>query len=383
MKPRGYRSAGAIGAGRVTAGFGITLVGLPILSMVLLALRRPESITYEVLSYQLLVVIVAVTGGAAPAVVAALAAGVLLDVLFVAPQFSIAVERPLHLVAVALSVTIAVLVSIIVDQAARRARAIERAAEETARLARESARLEVAAASAEAADQVRSALLSAVSHDVRRPLAAAMAAIGGLRATPSMSAGDRDELLDTAAESLAVLTRLVTDLLDVGRVEAGALGVSLSEVDVSAAIADALEEISPNGAAIETRVTAGTRVTADPVLLQRVLVNLMLNACRHTPHGSRIIIEAEEDHMSVPPRTRIRVIDHGNGIATKDHESVFAPFQRAGDTDNTTGLGLGLALSRGFVEGMGGTLTLHDTPGGGASFHIDLAAQGRASERSS
>lgn len=109
-------------ASRLMLVHGVAAVALPVLTCALLAIRRPESITYEVLSYQLVVVAVAAVGGLWPAVAAALASGVLLDLLFVAPLFSIAIERPIHLVSIALSVAIAVLVSIIVDQAARRAR---------------------------------------------------------------------------------------------------------------------------------------------------------------------------------------------------------------------------------------------------------------------
>jgi K+-sensing histidine kinase KdpD len=215
------RRGGALGARRTIAGFAVAAIALPLLTWLLLGVRRPESITYELLSYQVVVVAIAAIGGLWPAVTAAVTSGVILDLLFVAPLFSIAVERPIHLLTIALSVAIAVVVSIIVDQAARRARIAERSAAEAARNAS-------AAETAEAADQVRSALLSAVSHDVRRPLAAAVAAVGGLRATHHLAEADRGELLDTAAESLDALTRLITDLLDVSRAEAGVLAVSRS-----------------------------------------------------------------------------------------------------------------------------------------------------------
>ncbi|GGO61894.1 hypothetical protein GCM10010910_10780 [Microbacterium nanhaiense] len=356
------QTGGALGAQRTAAGFAVAVVALPVLTWALLAIRRPESITYEVLSYQLVVVAVAAVGGLWPAVTAALASGVLLDLLFVAPLFSIAIERPIHLVSIALSVAIAVLVSIIVDQAARRARAAEASAAEAAESAS-------AAASAEAADQVRSALLSAVSHDVRRPLASAVAAIGGLRSTHGLTADDRSELLETAAESLDALTRLVTDLLDVSRAEAGVLAVSLSPLPVEDAVGAALEELQPWLGAVELDVD-DARIIADPVLLQRVLVNLITNALRYSPAGRAITVANRRDG----DRVRILVIDHGVGIPDDRRDAVFAPFQRAGDRDNTAGLGLGLALSRGFTEGMDGTLTLEHTPGGGATFCVLLRA---------
>lgn len=355
------RTGGALGPRRTAAGFGVALASLPLLTGALLLANRPESITYEVLSYQLIVVIVAAIGGLWPAVVAALASGVLLDLLFVAPLFSIAIERPLHLITIALSVAIAVLVSIIVDQAARRARAAEESAEEAARSAS-------AAESAEAADQVRSALLTAVSHDVRRPLAAAVAAVGGLRSTRDLPAADRAELLETAAESLDALTRLVTDLLDVSRAEAGVLAVSLTEVSVEEAVGAAIDELGlgPGAVALDIR---DARIVADPVLLQRVLVNLLTNAQRYAPAGRPLVVATRGDDQGW---LRIEVVDHGAGIPHDRRDAVFAPFQRAGDRDNGSGLGLGLALSRGFTEGMGGTLTLNETPGGGTTMCVRL-----------
>ncbi|MGO2747675.1 DUF4118 domain-containing protein, partial [Microbacterium sp.] len=128
-------AGGALGWRREVAGFVVTLVAGPLLTWLLFTLRSPESITYEVLSYQLLVVIVALIGGMRPAVTAAVLSGITLDLLFVAPAFSIAVEHPLHIVALALYVIIAVLVGLIVAQAARRARVAERATAEAELLA--------------------------------------------------------------------------------------------------------------------------------------------------------------------------------------------------------------------------------------------------------
>ena len=107
---------------------------------------------------------------------------------------------------------------------------------------------------------------------------------------------------------------------------------------------------------------------ADPVLVQRVLVNLLTNAVRHAPAGSLVRVSTSR----LGSRAQIRVVDHGAGVAPDRRSDIFAPFQRLGDTDNTTGLGLGLALSRGFVEGMGGTLAPEDTPGGGLTMVVEL-----------
>ena len=462
-------TGGALGWRRQVLGFAVALVFGPLLSWVMFTFRSPESITAEVLAYQLLVVVVALVGGVRPAVFAAVLSGVTLDFLFVAPLFTITIAHPLHVLALALYVVIAVLVSIIVDQAARRARTAQRAAAEAellaavagnvlrgdnalialvsrtreafglagvrlltpdgevlasdgepvpdgrvttvavdgaspailelsgepldtparrlldaivAQLAAAIEHTDLRATAREAAalaetDQVRTALLSAVSHDLRRPLASAVAAIGGLRGAHGLSASDREELLATADESLATLSSLVTDLLDVSRVQAGVLAVSTMRLDVAGPVLAAVDELALGPADVELALDAELpAVSADPVLLQRVLVNVIANAHRHAPDDSRVIVSTS----AIGDHAEIRVIDRGAGVPAEKRDQIFQPFQRLGDTDNTTGLGLGLALSRGFAEGMGGSLTPEDTPGGGLTMVISLPLAGADTE---
>ncbi|MDQ1123818.1 ATP-binding protein [Microbacterium trichothecenolyticum] len=454
-------SGPALSAKRRVLGFLTALVGGPLVSLLLIATDSEDSITTDVLAYQLLVVVVALIGGIWPAVFAAVLSGLTLDFLFIAPVYRITIADPVHAIALVLYVVIAMLVSLVVDQAARRARAARRAAAEAELLAtvagsvlrgesavlalvsraREAfalagvrlvsadgvvlatdgepvrddssttvpvgvdrARLELHGRDLDASerrlldvivvqlaaalertdlaetaaevgalaetDQVRTALLSAVSHDLRRPLAAAVASIGGLRAAgDQLSADDRRELLETADESLAALSALVTDLLDVSRVQAGVLAVSLAAVDAAGVVLAALDELGLGPDAVELALDPDLpAIDADPVLLQRVLVNVLANAERHTPEGRRVRIATSR----LGGTAEIRVIDHGPGIAAERREDMFSPFQRLGDTDNTTGLGLGLALSRGFAEGMGGTLRPEDTPGGGLTMVVAL-----------
>ncbi|MEX0153650.1 DUF4118 domain-containing protein [Microbacterium sp. LMI1-1-1.1] len=455
----------ALSAKRRILGFVTALTGGPLLSWLLFATSSADSITTDVLAYQLLVVVVALIGGIWPAVFAAVLSGLTLDFLFIDPLFTVTIDDPDHALSLVLYVVIAVLVSVVVDQAARRARAGRRAAAESELLAtvagsilrgetavpalvsrareafglagvrlvaadgsvlatdgepvRDDRRVSIpvgdgravlelhgsdldaserrlldvvvtqlAAAlertdlvetAAEAGalaetDQVRSALLSAVSHDLRRPLAAAVAALGGLRAAgDQLSADDRRELLETADESLATLSVLVTDLLDVSRVQAGVLAVSLAPVDAAGVVLAALDELSLGPDDVELALDPDLpALSADPVLLQRVLVNVLTNAERYTPDGVRVRVATSR----LGGTAEIRVIDHGPGIAPERRVDMFSPFQRLGDTDNTAGLGLGLALSRGFAEGMGGTLTPEDTPGGGLTMVIALPVVG-------
>ena len=219
-------------------------------------------------------------------------------------------------------------------------------------------------------DRVRTALLSAVSHDIRRPLAAAVAAVGGLRtAGAGLTPEDRAELLATADESLATLSALVTDLLDVSRVQAGVLAVSLAPVDSAGAVLAAVDELGAGPDDVELALDPELPpLQADPVLLQRVLVNVLANAMRHSPPGRRLRVATSR----LGGIAEIRVVDHGEGISPDRRDDMFAPFQRLGDTDNSTGLGLGLALSKGFTEGMGGTLVPEDTPGGGLTMVVAL-----------
>lgn len=459
---------------RVAWAFAVALLAGPALTALLVSLRSSESIIGDVLSYQLLVIIVALIGGRWPALFAAIMSGLSLDYFFIEPIHTVSIGHPLHAMALLLYVINALLVSFVVDLAARRLQAARRASEESELLANiagsvfrgddaltalvnqtreafglDSAELErngtlvvsspatssentehtpdgkqlpgiaervkvgqdfelilrgdplaasqqrmLAAvvvqleavlehqeleqtaqtvAPLERNDQVRSALLSAVSHDLRRPLAAAVAAVTSLRSRDvSWDETDREELLTTAEESLATLTNLVTNLLDATRLQAGVLAVSLMPLDSEEVIVAALDELrlGPDNVTLDLSETLPP-VIADSGLLQRAVANVLANAHRFSPADTPVRITTSELRGTV----EIRVIDHGPGISDELRSDVFVPFQRLGDTDNSAGLGLGLALSRGFMEGMGGSLVLEDTPGGGVTMVLALRTQ--------
>ncbi|NQX05880.1 sensor histidine kinase KdpD [Rathayibacter sp. VKM Ac-2856] len=453
------RIDGALTVRRRLLGAAVALVGGPLVTWLLSGLRSDESITSDVLAYQLLVVLVAIVGGLWPALFAAVLSALTLDYFFVDPLYTVTVAEPLHALALVLFVLNAVLVSAVVDRAARRSRAAKRSGAEAEMLATiaggvirgqgalqailerareafglagvrlvrdgvvvaadgepradaEPARiavgphaelelhgrelegserrlLQVVAAQLDAVlehaalsetasslaplaetDRMRSALLSAVSHDLRRPLAAATAAVSGLRSRDvEWSDSDRSELLATADESLTTLGSLVTDLLDVTRLEAGVLAVSLAPLDAVDVVLPALDELGLGPAEVDLDLDPdGPELLADGVLLQRVVVNLLANAVRHAPAGTRVRVSTSVFGGTA----QLRIVDHGPGIPIERREEVFVPFQRLGDDDNTTGLGLGLALSKGFTEGMGGTLEAEDTPGGGLTMVVTL-----------
>ncbi|MFI6600276.1 ATP-binding protein [Nonomuraea sp. NPDC050536] len=220
------------------------------------------------------------------------------------------------------------------------------------------------------ADRLRTALLAAVSHDLRTPLASAKAAVESLRNTAiPWSEADRAELLATADESLARLDRLVANLLDMSRLQAGVLGVSLEPVALEDVVPRAVDDLGPLRDRVDGDISPELpEVSADPTLLERVLVNLMTNAVRYSPPEEPVLITASR----LGDQVQVRVIDRGPGIPADAHDRIFLPFQRLGDRDNQSGVGLGLALSRGLAEAMGGSLTPEETPGGGLTMVLTL-----------
>jgi two-component system, OmpR family, sensor histidine kinase KdpD len=227
------------------------------------------------------------------------------------------------------------------------------------------------------ADELRRLLLSALGHDLRTPLTAAKAAASSLRAEDVwFSPEDTSELLATVEESVDQLTLLVANLLDSSRLAAGVVRPELTEVYLEEVVQRALVGIGGRNtiygrASIDrVKVEVGATVAmGDAGLLERVLSNVIDNALRYAP-ASMVRVNAGQ----VGPRVLINVIDEGPGVSKGAADEMFQPFQRLGDFDTTTGLGLGLSVAKGFVEAMSGTITASDTPGGGLTILIDLAA---------
>ena len=224
------------------------------------------------------------------------------------------------------------------------------------------------------ADRMRTALLAAVSHDLRGPLSSAKASITSLRSrSVSWTEAERRELLATAEESLDRLTTLIENLLDMSRLQAGALAVVLRPVALDELVPRVLDDLGPDGHAVVIDVPETLpEVVADAVLLERVLANLIANALRFSPGTAPPLVAASYHAAHV----EVRVVDRGPGVHPNDRERMFLPFQRLGDRETTTGVGLGLALCRGLTEAMGGTLEADDTPGGGLTMTITLPASG-------
>ena len=226
------------------------------------------------------------------------------------------------------------------------------------------------------ANRTRTALLAAVSHDLRSPLAAIKAAVSSLR-DPGMtwSAEDEAELLAAIEDSVDRLDSLVGNLLDMSRLQMGTVNPLTTDLDVGSAVEWALGPI-PGGEGMDVQLGADVPMAlVDPGLLDRVIANVVENALRHTPDGTPVQITSSSwTDPAGEVRVSLRIIDHGDGIPVADRDALFAPFQRLGDVPDGDGLGLGLAVARGLTEAMGGALSAEETPGGGLTMVIDLPA---------
>jgi two-component system sensor histidine kinase KdpD len=218
-------------------------------------------------------------------------------------------------------------------------------------------------------DRQRTALLAAVGHDLRTPLAGIKAAVSSLRQSDvDWSPDEHAELLAMIEQSADRLDAVVSNLLDASRLEAGSLAVHTRPVALDEIIGSALLAIP--GASQHVRIDVPDNlplVDADPGLLERVLVNLLDNALRHAVDGGPIEITAATGAESA----KLAIIDHGPGVSPDQHERIFAPFQRLGD-NSTDGAGLGLSVARGFTEAMGGALTAEQSYGGGLTMRLRL-----------
>ncbi len=229
-----------------------------------------------------------------------------------------------------------------------------------------------AAAHIEAADRMRTALLAAVGHDLRTPLAGVKAAVSSLRQRDvQWSDVEREALLETIEDGADRLQSLVANLLDASRLQAGAVTSEPRPVGLGETLDAVLLGLTPHERLrVHPHIPDGVGdVMADAGLLERVLANLLDNALRHTPGGTIVTVQAAAQSGKVV----VDVIDHGPGVAESDRARVFAPFQRVSDR-TPGGIGLGLSVARGFTEAMNGSLIPRTTPGGGLTMRITLPA---------
>jgi two-component system sensor histidine kinase KdpD len=450
---------------RMTIGFAIAGLGLAALTAILHVSREAIDLPAALLLYLLLIVIVAAVGGLWPAVSAAIAGFLLANYFFTPPFYTFDIAGVENGVALVVFVAVAVMVSVFVSLATRRATEGARLQLEAAELSRlagsssigtvldslrrvfslegvallerdgagwrrtagkgaapetpeqatitaavdarhvlalkglrgasiedqrilraytkelaasiEMEDLESAASRADeldAANDLRTAVLSAVSHDLRTPLAAIKASSSSLLQEDVQLAPEAQrELIETIDEEADRLNSLVGNLLDMSRVQTGALEVHLRPVDLDEVVPAALAGLGSRGRDVHLDLSEDLpRVLADPGLLERTLANVIANAVSYTPDDLPAHVVAGK----VGDRVDVRVVDRGPGVPPEDRDRMFLPFQRLGDSSRREGVGLGLAVARGFVEAMGGSIEVEDTPGGGLTVVVRLRMAG-------
>ena len=448
---------------RVVLGFVLAAAALPLLTWTLALLRDELGLSTVMLLFLLLVVAVSAVGGLWPALTAAISGSLLVNWYFVPPLYTFTIAEGENILAVAVFLAVAVVVSGFVALAARRAAEGRQARAEGEALLRlagsspasavleglqrvlgldgaavlhrsesgwlieatsgervpdspeasswtielddehvlalsgppirsedqrvldafakelaasvELGELEVEAGAAEAlaaANELRAALLSAVSHDLRTPISAVKASVTSLlQDDVAWTPEAKREFLQTIDEEADRLNALVGNLLDMSRLQAGALEMSTKPVGLEEILPAALHSLGVADGLVELDVSESLpRVLADPGLLERALANVINNAIRFSPQGMSTRVTAGV----VDGIVDVRVADRGPGVKPEDRLRLFVPFQRLGDSAQGEGVGLGLAVAKGFVEAMGGEIEIEDTPGGGLTVVVRLRA---------
>jgi two-component system, OmpR family, sensor histidine kinase KdpD len=355
---RVHSAPSAISAQRLLGAVALEVVVLPLITAILVALRPHLAFADELLLFLVAVVAFTLVGGWVPAVLAAVASSLLLNWFFTPPLHRWTIDSPQNLLALVLFVAVAVTVSAVVHLAARRA-------VYAAELATEAARAQGLAEG----NRIRTVLLAAVGHDLRTPLASVKASVSTLRQTDvTWSDQDQAELLATIEEGADRLNALISNLLDMSRIQTGAVQLFVRPTS--------LEEVAPLVVhAVDGATTLQFEMSedlplfsADPGLLERALANLVANALRYSPPGKPPTLAAH----AVDDDVQIDVVDHGPGVPPEQWQRIVQPFEQLGDQRNGNGVGLGLSVAKGFVEAMGGTLTAAATAGGGLTMRIAL-----------
>jgi two-component system, OmpR family, sensor histidine kinase KdpD len=227
-------------------------------------------------------------------------------------------------------------------------------------------------------NRIRTALLAAVSHDLRTPLAGIKAAVSSLRSDDvAWSEEDQAELLEGIEEGADRLDHLVGNLLDMSRLQTGTVTPLIREIDLDEVVPMALVGVPEAEVGLDIPETL-PMVAVDPGLLERSVANLVENAVKYSPPGGSVLVAAS----ALGDRVEVRIADRGPGVPDEAKDRIFEPFQRYGDAPRGAGVGLGLAVARGFAEAMGGTLDAEDTPGGGLTMVLTVRAAGPAAARS-
>jgi two-component system sensor histidine kinase KdpD len=363
------------------AGLGIALVVA--LSGALVPVRDNVTPASPALLLVLTVVVAGVVGGAASAVVTAVVAASAFNLVFVVPYWTLKVNAGEDWVALGVFLAVALVIGVLVAEQAERRRAAEAReadlrvlyeqmqaiAAERARLLEEAGRVSVL----ERVDEQRAALLRSVSHDLRTPLSAIRAVAEDLRDGPAYDDATRAELLATVCEEAERLDRIVANLLSMSRIEAGAFQPSRQAVDLAELVADRSRRLRAlfRQARLQVDLPADLPlVDGDYSQLDQVVTNLLENAARYAPPGSTVRVTARSVGDG---GVELRVADEGIGVPEWERARVFEPFRRG---EGSASSGVGLAICKAVVDAHGGRISVHRTPGGGATFVVQLPAGG-------
>ena len=311
--------------------------------------------------YLVAVLATAARYGSGPAVVAAVGAFVASNYLFVEPRYTLHVANPDDVVALVVFLA----AGLITGQLAA---ALRRRAEEAEQHERTRAEAEILRRT----DELRKALVHAVSHDLRTPLSSIIASAGALRQDAAgWSEDERADLAATIEEEARRLNRIVGNLLDLSRIEAGALKPQKDWYDLGALVDDVVGRLRSTTADHPVKVDVPYElppVLMDYVEIDQVLSNLVENAVKHTPAGSGITVGVRV----VGSDAQVEVTDHGPGLPPDALERIFEPFYHANGHRPGQGTGIGLAVARGLVEAHGGRIWADNRPEGGARFVFTL-----------
>jgi K+-sensing histidine kinase KdpD len=305
----------------------------------------------------------------------ALLSAVVFNFYFLPPLRNFSINARHDIVALLVFVLVAVVSGTLAElararavESERRRREADRALREAAELAAERDRMREEAIEAEAlrrSDELKTSLLRAVSHDLRTPLTAIIAA-GAALDSPSVTEAERHELSDAVVDEGQRLSRLVENLLDVSRLESGAAEPHREPVELGDLLMAARESIGANGERVRLSLDDDLpALSADPTQLERAFANLLENAVVHG-EGQPVLVRSR----LVGPRLVVRVVDRGPGIPESQRERIFEPFYRAPGARPGSGSGLGLAIARGFIEANGGEVEVESLPGQGSSFVV-------------
>jgi len=334
--------------------------------------------------YLLAVLLVSTYWGLWLGVVTALLSAAAFNFFHLPPTGRFTIAHSENWVALAVFLVTALVVSTLADAARSRAEEAERRREETDRAmaeleatSRERDRMREEAVEAEAlrrSDELKTALLRSVSHDLRTPLTSMIAA-GAALGSPTLTGAERGELSEAVVAEGNRLSRLVENLLDISRLESGEAEPRSEQVDLGEVLEAARDSLGDGREVV--RLALGEdlpTLNADAAQLERAFANLLENAVRHG--GGRPV---QARCRLVGPRLVVRVVDQGPGIPEPERERIFEPFHRGGNgAAEHAGSGLGLAIAKGFVEANGGEISVESLPGQGSSFVVAFPyAEGR------